>query len=407
MRVLFLMLNYPFDKKREHMYKDLSKEFAKMGHDVYVAALLERRFGNNTFVEKEKKHTILWIKGGNYFGVNKIKKGLTAIALPFIFSKAINKNLARVNFDLIIYPTPAITLYFTVKRLKRLLRAKTLLIVKDIFPQNALDIGMLNKGLVYKVFRNIEKKLYHISDFLGCMSEGNIEYLKQHNSIPSSKFFILENWSSTIDRAQLTADERVAIKKRYNVSGKFVCVFGGNISPANELDFLLDLAQKVQEDGLDDMVFLVIGKGIGKERLKQKIKSLKLTNVKMFNFIPTEEYDKLLQTSDLGLVNLSRAYTIPNIPSKTLNLLRLGLPILAATDKNTDYRELLNEEFKAGLWCETGDINKYYENLLELYKSEEKRNQFSKNGRRYFVNNLTTEVAYQKIVQKIGENLDE
>ncbi|MGP4038816.1 glycosyltransferase family 4 protein [Gracilibacillus sp. D59] len=404
MNVLFLMLNYPFDQKREHMYKDLSRKFAEEGHNVYVAALLENKNGNETFVQKEENHQILWIKAGNYFEVNKFRKGLTALFLPFYFNNAIDRHFKDIQFDLVIYPTPAITLYYTVKKLKKKHHnAKYLLVVKDIFPQNALDIKMLNKGPIYSFFRNIEKKIYSISDYLGCMSNQNIDYLKLHNQIETQKFFILENWSSVYNVKKPTDSELQDLISKYDLKDKFVCTFGGNISPANELEFLIELAEKLYENNINDVRFLIIGKGIAKTKIKDLINKKRLPNVKMYDFVPTEEYDQLLALSDLGLVNLNRNYTIPNIPSKTLNLMRIGKPVLAATDINTDYDKLIMDDANCGLWCETGDLETYYKNFMSLKDSKELRDQLAENARKYFEQFLTTDTAYKNIIQKIGE----
>lgn len=398
------MLNYPYEKNREHMYKDLSRKFAEEGHNVYVAALLEDKYGEETFLQKEENHNILWIKAGDYFGVNKIKKGTTALLLPYYFNKNINRYFNNVKFDLVIYPTPAITLYYTVKLIKKNNpSAKYMLVVKDIFPQNALDIGLMKKGVVYKVFRNIEEKIYQISDYLGCMSHKNIQHIADHNDVHENKFFILENWYSNLDYKSLEEEEVTNIKKNYDLEGKFVLTFGGNISPANELEFLIQLAEKVENQGIKDISFIIIGRGTAKNKIESLITQKNLSCIKVFNFVPTEEYDQLIKMSNVGLINLNRNYTIPNIPSKTLNLMRIGKPILAATDRNTDYKELITEEANCGLWCETGDLDSYYKNLIKLKESKDLRETFSENARKYFLNHLTTSNAYGSIMKKIGE----
>lgn len=404
MNVLFLMLNYPFEQNREHMYKELSRKFAEEGHNVYVAALLENKYGEKTCLQSEGNHHILWIKAGNYFGVNKVVKGITALLLPQYFNKNINKYFKGVKFDLIVYPTPAITLYYTVKLIKKNNpSAKYLLVVKDIFPQNAVDIGLMKKGNIYRIFRSIEKKIYNISDYLGCMSPKNIEYISNHNSVPKEKFFILENWLSSPPQEEVNDSELTKVRNKYELEDKFVLTFGGNISPANELEFLIQLAERVEKNNITDIVFIIIGKGIAKKNIEKEIKNKKLSCVKVYDFVPTEEYDQLLHTSDVGLINLNRGYTIPNIPSKTLNLMRIGKPILAATDAKTDYKKLITEEANCGLWCETGDLDSYYNNLLELKESPDLRKVLSKNAKMYFMSNLTTDKAYKSIIEKIGE----
>ncbi|MGM7702969.1 glycosyltransferase family 4 protein [Pseudalkalibacillus sp. Hm43] len=404
MNVLFLMLNYPFEQEREHMYKELSRKYAEEGHNVYVAALLENKHGKETFLQSEDNHHILWIKAGNYFGVNKVMKGITALLLPQYFNNNINKYFKGVKFDLVVYPTPAITLYYTVKLIKKNNpSAKYLLVVKDIFPQNALDIGLMKKGIVFNLFRNIERKIYNISDYLGCMSPRNIEFISKFNNVPKDKFFILENWLTPSKQQKIPESDLIEIRNKYNLTDKFVCTFGGNISPANELEFLIQLAEKVEDNSIKDLVFIVIGKGTAKKKILNEIKNKKLSCIKIYDFVPTQEYDQLIHASDVGLINLNRRYTIPNIPSKTLNLMRIGKPILAATDKNTDYKELITETANCGLWCETGDLDSYFRNLIKIKESKELRQLFSKNARKYFINNLTTDNAYKSIQEKMGE----
>ncbi len=404
MNILFLMLNYPYEKSRGHMYKDLSRKFAEEGHRVYVVALLESKYGKDTHIEEEENHTILWIKAGNYFGVNKIRKGITAVLLPFYFNKYINRFLKDKKMDLVIYPTPAVTFYNTVKKLKaKYSNAKYLLVVKDIFPQNALDLGIMKKNFVYKYFRRIEKNIYEASDYLGCMSNRNIEYLMEHNNIKREKLFILENWSSSMENTPLSTARRNELIKKYSLEGKFTLTFGGTIGPTNELEFLVELAKKVEKNEIDDVQFNVIGRGIRKRFIEQLVKENNLTNVKIFDFVPTNEYDDLLKLSDVGLINLNRNFNVPNIPSKSLNLMRIGKPILAATNESTDYCELIENTAKCGLWCETGDLDKYYSNLRELKSNEKLRNEMALNARKYFERNLTTQVAYENIIEKIGE----
>ena len=86
---------------------------------------------------------------------------------------------------MILYSTPPITFCGVVEYFQKRDNAKTYLMLKDIFPQNAVDLGMMKttgaKGLIYKYFRKQEKKLYAISDRIGCMSQANVEYVLKDN----------------------------------------------------------------------------------------------------------------------------------------------------------------------------------------------------------------------------------
>jgi len=134
------------------------------------------------------------------------------------------------------------------------------------------------------------------------------------------------------------------------------------------------------------------------------VESEKLSNVIFKDMMQRDEYNSLLKQCNIGLINLNRKFTIPNIPSKTVAYFKAAIPILASTDKNTDYKDLLLKEAKAGLWSETGDLKTYKSNFEKLFKSKELREELGNNGRKYFENNLSVEKAYQTIINHFKIN---
>jgi len=225
------------------------------------------------------------------------------------------------------------------------------------------------------------------------MSYGNIKYVLKHNNIDKNKLEILLNWGKiTYDNELLSINYR----KKYKLGNKFVAVFGGNIGLPQELEFLLELAKEYKER--DDIVFLIVGKGAEKQRIINIIKSEKLSNVIIKDMMQRDEYNSLLKQCNIGLINLNRKFTIPNIPSKTVAYFKAAIPILASTDKNTDYKNLLLKKARAGLWSETGDLKTYKNNFEKLFKDKELREELGNNGRKYFENNLSVEKAYQIII---------
>lgn len=394
MNVLFLMISFPDIKKDSNLYSDLAEEFRNNGHKVYVATLLEKRYKQSTYLEKVKDVSILRVRAGNWFNTNSvIKKGLTTITIANYFKRAVQKYFGNIKFDLVIYPTPPITFAPVVKYIKKRDKCKSYLILRDIFPQNVRDLGLLNNQLLFNYFRRKEKQLYDISDYIGCMSEGNIRYILEHNDIDENKLEILYNWEKILHNNEvLTID----CKKKYGLENKFVAVFGGNIGLPQELEFLLELAKEYK--GRDGIVFLIIGKGAQKQKIVDLIKSENILNVMIKDFLPRDEYDNLMKQCDIGLINLSSKFTIPNIPSKTIAYFKAGIPILASTDKNTDYKDLLLKKAKAGLWSETGDLKTYKNNFEKLLNNRKLREELGKNGRKFLEENLSVKRAYQIIM---------
>jgi glycosyltransferase involved in cell wall biosynthesis len=383
-----------FPKNDSNLYTDLAEEFKDKGHDVYVATILEKKYGGSTCIEERNGLRVLRIKTGNLFKVNYIIKGITTLSLSYLFKKAINKNFNNIRFDLVIYPSPPITLELVVSFLKKRDKCKTYLILRDIFPQNAVDLRMMSNNLIFKYFRKEEQRLYDISDHIGCMSRGNIDYVVKHNNVDPNKLELLCNWK----RKNNLKNEVVDYRKKYRLENKFVAIFGGKIGYAQELTFLLELAKIYKE--CKEIVFLIVGDGIERKKIENIVKKENLRNVLIKDPLPREEYDRLIRVCDIGLVNLSRNFTIPNFPSKAVDYFEAGIPILAAIDKNTDFGKLL-EEIKSGLWSETGDLKSYQKYFEKLLNDGSLRKEMGKNGRKFFESNLKVQHAYSIISRHV------
>ena len=392
MNVLFLMISFPDIRENSNLYSDLAEEFRNNGHRVYAATLLEKKYNRNTYLERIKELNILRVRAGDWFNTNSvIKKGLTTITIANYFKRAVQKYFGNIKFDLVIYPTPPITFAPVVKYIKKKDNSKSYLILRDIFPQNVRDLGLLNNRLLFNYFRKKEKQLYDISDYIGCMSDGNIQYVLDHNEVDENKLEILYNWGKVNHNTEVVKTD---YKKKYELENKFVAVFGGNIGLPQELEFLLELAKEYKDRS--DIVFLIVGKGAQKEKIVNIINSEGLSNVIIRNYIPRNDYQNFLKQCDIGLINLNRKFTIPNMPSKVVDYFNAGIPILASTDKNTDLRGFL-QETNTGLWSETGDLEGYKINFEKLFNDKKLREELGKNGRKFLEKNLNVERTYQII----------
>ena len=260
MNVLFLMQTFINVGETEAMYYSLAKEFVKHGHPVTVVASNEGK--EATIVRMEGVVRVLRVRTLPLMNIHPVLKGISNLLLPPLYKKAMRKYLVNSMFDLIITPTPPITLTDLAARLKKKYNARVFLILRDIFPQNAVDLGMLSKGNpYYYIFRSMEKRLYHISDAIGCMSEGNIEYLLKNNrSLQKEKLFLLPNWTS-ISKIDVISNKPVTSK--HDLEGKFIVLFGGNLGAPQKVENIVEMA-KIHEDK-KDLVFLVIGKGTHKQ----------------------------------------------------------------------------------------------------------------------------------------------
>lgn len=357
MNVLFLTTG-TFHSINEHSgYPDLLREFKKNGHEVYIVSTNERRLGKETeYVDEDGAH-LLRVKIGNLTKTNLIEKGISTLLIEGQFKAAIRKYLSDVKFDLIMYSTPPITLVSAIEFVKKRDGAKTYLLLKDIFPQNAVDIGIMSKtgvkGTLYRHFRKKEKKLYSISDRIGCMSQANVDYVIKHNPEVDPK--IVEVCPNCIDVIDKSVDEktRVQIREKYGIPlDKKVFVYGGNLGKPQGIPFLIECLEKCKD--IDDAFFLVVGNGTEYGKLEAYANSSSQKNFKLMSRLPKDDYDTMVGACDVGLIFLDHRFTIPNFPSRILAYMQAKIPVLAVTDPNTDIGKVIVDG-GFGWWCESND----------------------------------------------------
>ena len=360
MNVLFMTIGKMDDIEEHTIYCDLLRYFRDAGHSVYTISPYEKRTGLQTAYEEKNGIHMLHVRTGNVTGmVSLIEKGLAQLSIEPIFIKAIKKYYSNVKFDLVMYSTPPITFCNAIEYVKRRDNAKTYLLLKDIFPQNAVDIGMMSKsgikGHLYKFFRNKEKKLYGLSDYIGCMSPANVEYVKQNNpEIDNYRVEVCPNCIEVVDKS-INEEERRSIRKKYDIPlEKRVFVYGGNLGKPQGIDFLIECLHS-QENSKDNY-FLIVGDGTEYGKIEEFVKSSNQNNIRLMKRLPQEDYDTMVGACDVGMIFLDHRFTIPNFPSRVLSYMQAKIPVLACTDSNTDIGKII-EEAGFGSWCESNDVN--------------------------------------------------
>lgn len=395
-KVLFLALAYPKIPNSSNLYTDLMEEFRNQGHDVFVVApaVNENEIG---LINEDGIHVIR-VKTLPLLNVNPIQKGIANVFLPFQYKKAIKKYFKSDTLDLIIMPTPPISLVDLARALKKKYQSKLYLILRDIFPQNAVDLGMMKKeGILYNYFRRKEHLLYNVADKIGCMSQGNINYLMQHNpKVEKEKLHLLPNWQKEIP--QFTED-KIALRNKYSFQDNFVIIFGGNIGVPQKLENILAVAALYQPK--DKVLFFIVGQGTEKEKIEKLISEKRLQNVVIKNSLPREDYQNIISVANCGLISLHEDFTIPNIPSKSLSYFNAKIPILAAIDENTDYGTHIQDEVKAGLWAPSNQPYLIKEKIDLLRSNPQLCMEMGENGFQYFVNHVTPIHSYEIIKSQV------
>lgn len=385
------------------IYTDLMRKFRDNGHQLYIVSPSERRDKKPTQVIESDGAHILSVKTLNVQKTNVIEKGLGQVSLEFLYQRAIKKHFIGVKFDLILYSTPPITITKVIESAKRQNpQAITYLLLKDIFPQNAVDLGMLSKngvkGLIYKSFRKKEKKLYALSDYIGCMSPANVRYLLKHNpEINPEKVEIAPNSIELNTSAYCRQSKNLTILEKYNLPiDKPILIYGGNLGKPQGIPFLIECLNA--NANREDCHFVVIGSGFDYPKLEQWYKREKPKSVSLFKSLPKEEYDVLANSCDVGLIFLDYRFTIPNYPSRLLAYLMQKKPIIACTDPNCDIGTIAQEN-GCGLWCPSNNVEAFTKTIDQMLGSDIKA--MGEKGYRFFLENYTVKHTYWAIMQHL------
>ena len=419
MNVIFLTMSRLTDISQRHIYTDLLRKFRNEGHSVYIVSPNERSFGRPTELVEKDGVRILGVKTLNLQKTSVIEKGLGQVLVESQYKKAIKKHLNDVPFDMILYSTPPITFPNVIAYLKRHNpQAMSYLLLKDIFPQNAVDLGMLQgmpvQGLwfkvhgwgarakyqLYKYFRRKEKKLYAVSDYIGCMSPANVEFVLKHNpEVDAKRVEVAPN--SLELKAYSSQDgqekaERYYIRKKYNLPTDMpIFIYGGNLGKPQGIDYLIKCLEA--NKNRTDCHFVVVGTGTEYDKLDSwfMVQDSGM-NVTVMKGLPKEDYDMLVRNCDVGLIFLDHRFTIPNYPSRLLSYLENKMPVVCATDANTDIGRIA-EENGYGYWCESVKPEDFTALVDKMLASDRKA--MGERGYEFLKKNYLVEHTYNAIMR--------
>lgn len=401
MNILFVSISAINHLSSHSISLDLIRELKNNGHNVYVVGSNERRNKQPTSLSKEEGCDVLRVKIGNNKNTNIIEKGVSNLLLPYQYISAIKKYFKAVKFDLVLYPTPPVTQVKTVEYIKKRDNAIAYLLLKDIFPQNAVDIGMMRKtgakGIIYNMFRKKEEKLYKISDYIGCMSQANVDFVLKHNpSVSKEKVHICPNTIEVTN--DFLSDERKAeIREKYGIPKDVkVFIYGGNLGRPQGIPFVISCLKENMDK--TDRYFVICGTGTEYSKLKAFVDEYKPSNVLLINGLPKAEYEEFVKAFDIGLIFLDNRFTIPNFPSRLLSYMNSKMPVLACTDKNTDIGKVISDN-GFGWWCESNDAVKFKE-LVDFVVGEDLE-AMGENGYKYLLDNYTSKNAYEIIMKNV------
>jgi glycosyltransferase involved in cell wall biosynthesis len=396
MRILILVdCYYPTPKSSAKLVHDLGIELHRRGNQVFV--LTPSELASQSFtISLEDNLLIARAKTGKIKGTSKALRALHEIQLSTNLWRRAKDFLRENRCDLILFYSPSIFFGPLVAKLKSLWGCPAYLILRDIFPEWAVDTGILRKGLVYRFFHRMESIQYQTADVIAVQSPSNLDYFGR--TFPGKQFRlkVLHNWTLLNEIGLPRTNWRV----RLGLEEKVVFVYGGNIGVAQDIDNLVRLAARLEQR--TNVHFVIVGSGSEAVRLKNSITAHGLRNIDVLPAMSQEEYLSMISEFDVGLISLDARLTTHNIPGKLLSYLYWGLPVLASVNPGNDLFDLLNGS-QAGLCV----VNGHHENLvtaaLQLADEPDRRSEMGRNARRLLEQTFSVEVAADQIVSHLQE----
>ncbi len=393
MKILLVTDSYPPEiRSASNLMLDLAEELYHRKHQVTVITTwpeynLEKDSSQKSFSEKEIENgiTVLRVKTLPHHNVNYLLRGLSQLLMPFQFVLKLRKH--SIQPDALVVYSPPLPMALVGSWLQRN-KIRFVLNVQDLFPQNAIDLGILTNRLQVRFFRVLEGFAYRTADIVTVHSKGNQQtVLKQYPEL-EDKLRILHNWVDVSLHEKNLAHKD--FRKKWDIRQKYVAIFAGVMGPSQNLELLLHVAEQMQEK--TELLFLLVGDGKEKKKLQKIVKEKSLSNVLFEGFISRESYPSLLRICSIGIVCLSSQNKTPVVPGKILGYMAAGLPIAAFLQTASDGHGIIKSA-NCGVSADSSNNEACFQAMLDLMSQKDSFALLGNNGKGYAAKHFSKEVC--------------
>jgi glycosyltransferase involved in cell wall biosynthesis len=397
LRILILVDCYlPSTKASGKLVHDLAVELRRRGHEPVVLTPSDAIEGTSQ-LRVEDGITVLRVRAGQIKGAAKLQRAIREARLSATLWRGTGNYLRENPCELILFYSPTIFFGPLVARLKKLWRCSAYMILRDIFPDWAVDAGVLRRGLIYRYFRRVAEAQYRAADLIAVQSESNRAHFA--TNFPGERFRIevLLNWTAPVDQRRPSPEWR----RRLGLAGKIVFFYGGNIGIAQDMDNLMRLAANFAAN--PNVAFLFVGEGSEVARLQKAIASRSITNVQILPSVAQDDYLAMVSEFDVGLISLDARLKSHNVPGKLMSYLNWGLPVLASLNPGNDLFALL-ESSGAGFCIRNGDDDGLFRLAFAMASDSALRATMSCNARRLLDETFSVANAVDSIFHHLASH---
>jgi glycosyltransferase involved in cell wall biosynthesis len=392
MKILILSDRYhPAPVSGAVLVYDLALELSEQGHSVYVAAG-DKNLESDSAISIENGINIFRIKTQDQKSLNKPARLLFELFLQRKIWKIFKEDIAIADFDLLIAHSPTIFWSHLIKKINKIKKIPTYLVLRDLFPQWTLDTGTLSKfNPVYWFLRHHEKDLYKNSDVLGVQSKGDLKYVSNLKNTLNFRTEVLYNWK----RLNVENEKAKNLRSELSLQEKVIYIFGGNMGYGQDIDSLLRLVKSFKENS--KIHFLFVGEGTEYKKIEEWIKIESSQIATLLPAVSDKDYQSILAECDVGIISLRKNFKTNNYPNKILNYMKYNLPILASINPGNEIEDLINQ-YRNGIVSSTGDDLTLSNNANILLESKIKRQEMGKRGQKLLKDKFDSKAAVKKIL---------
>lgn len=397
MRILLLSIYYPPEVgANSRIVEGLSRELGLAGDEVsvltdfphYPEGILQPGYRGKLF-QREIQNGIKIIR--NWLIITPRNNTFLRIANNLTFAlSSIWGGLISGKQDIIYAYSPPLFLGFTGYVISRIKRIPFIFNVQDIYPEIAVNYGIIRNRTIIKILEAFEKWIYRKARKVTVISPGFKQNLINKNIDPN-KIAVIPNWVEGELFTPRLKDNPFC--RKHGLNNVYVAMYAGNIGHSQGLTTLVEAARLLVDQ--PEILFVIVGEGIKKDELVRLKKSYNLNNILFLPFQPRSHMPDVLASADVCFVILEPGKSKTTIQSKTYEIMAMERPIIASVDADGDNWALIKAA-QAGIWAEPGNPEKIAEAVLKLKDEESLRVGLGKNGRRHVLNNNTSASVCQR-----------
>ena len=339
-------------------FNEMAKTWADEGHEVTVLASWPNISGkkNPEYEGKYVYHEKDYYKNIDVFrchvsaAYNVSFKGRLWAYFTFVFS-SLWAGLFKVKgkYDVLVVTSPPLFVGISAYILSIFKRLPLIFEVRDLWPESAIDLGVISNPWLVKFSYWFEKTIYKKAKLINVLTPAFREKLIKNKNIPAEKIIYIPN-AADFSVAEKVAENFDAKKFRIQegIDDKFVVTYIGAHGIANHLIQIIEAAEKLQDT---NVLFQLIGGGMTKNALMEEVKARNLQNVRFIDHVSKPIAFKYILASDIGTSVLKKVDTFKTIYSnKTFDYMSCKKPVLLAIDGVS--RQLVVEDANCGVFAE-------------------------------------------------------